>query len=110
MKLDEIRKLLETSTPGPWASDKDGTLYKPGSRSIMDVQTGRYRHLPVVERPVEDAQLIVAMRSMAPKMLAVCEASHWLLGALSRADDQHEIASHEQTLREALAALEAPNG
>lgn len=75
MTLEEFRALVKASTPGPWGSDADGTLYKPGARSIMDVQTGNYRHLPIVERHVEDAALIAAMRGHIELFLELWEAA-----------------------------------
>lgn len=85
MKIAEIRKLLEASTPGPWvykerecntssrmgyevmapnvAEDVDGTI-------ICDED-----YYPSAPERKEDAAFIAAMRTLAPKLLAVAEAA-----------------------------------
>lgn len=77
MKLDDVEKLLESATPGPWREcivswmpgefvvDADGLPI--AACSVDGVFTG--------SRESEDRALIVALRNLAPELLAVARVA-----------------------------------
>lgn len=76
MKLEEFRKLMEASTPGPWVYDSYSSVvgaypgYDPHVLASVPVIAGD----TATPDGANDAAFIAAMRSMAPKFLALAEA------------------------------------
>ena len=94
MKLEEIKALCNAATPGPWFVERGGELRdRHGSLVMADMapEAGIFNN-------EADAAFIAAMRSLAPKMLAVCEAAKEAQGFFE--------PGHYRSLDEALAALE----
>lgn len=109
MKLEEMRKLCDEATRGPWTwrNDEIGCYepYTDGSsgpgswKAIIVTDSGVY---PPREN---DAAFIIAARHALPKLLAVAEAAMAIDAAWPK---QYQPAPLGAAMFEALAALEAP--
>lgn len=119
MKLDEFRKLMEASTPGPWVYDSYSSVvgaypgYDPHVLASVPVIAGD----TATPDGANDAAFIAAMRSMAPKLLAVAGLLEEFangkldLGELTAPTARAAALEHmfyvmRQKAREALSALE----
>jgi hypothetical protein len=113
--LPHLRALLERATPAPWSSycPYAGESVPAGFSAneiarVMDNETS----IDIVahgvpkrgRRQVENAEMIVALRNLAPKLLAVVEAAEELLYYSFDADSSKERGP----LLRALEALEPP--
>lgn len=80
MKLDEIQKLVDSATPGPWYAGRDSVAtnptsapgYPPDMAVIASLYDGEYIENPNSER---DTKFIAAARELVPKLLAVAVAA-----------------------------------
>lgn len=66
MKLDELKRLHEAATPGPWQM-------KPLSMTGASLLTLPHPMQWSVQLPTENAALIAAMRNALPDMIAAAE-------------------------------------
>ena len=92
MKLEDLKKLCDAATPGPWTVLDD----THGAGWINEPRMGYEGELPI-----DDVRLIVAARNALPKLIAVAEAARALLPC-------HDITESEAEGRlvDALDALE----
>lgn len=104
MKLEEIRKLIDAATPGPWV--RHTRLCGGYSYQVLNATGGILLETTSYGGMSEDAALIAASRTLLPKLLAVaeaaqsvCEPSLWVEGEIS--------TRLRKRLTYALAALEA---
>lgn len=87
MTLDELQKLCDEATPGPWAPYADGTILGPSGMLGTATDFG-------------DRQFIAAARTYLPRLLAVARAAK---------EAQYQVLGEAGAAIEvALAALEAP--
>ena len=110
-KLDELAKLLERATPGPWVSEHHEVV-SPGGREVANMRctTGRY------ESEESNRNFIAALRNAAPALLACAESLQTILA--SNSDIQYhgvvgryinkdcELCDAVISAREALRQLE----
>jgi len=72
MKLEDIQKLCDEATPGPWTYDEvinPSITYERKDAVIHEISDpGNYIYL-------EDAKFIAASRELLPKLLAVVKAA-----------------------------------
>lgn len=118
MKLEEIKKLIEAATPGPWelteapdwekADECCDPLYTIDAPALAPTKENGWTgptlielksYYPTAPKRVEDARFIAASRTLMPKLLAVAEAAY-AVNELSNFKTMGE-------LDDALAALEA---
>lgn len=95
MKLEDIKKLIDAATPGPWVAYQElqRSWYiedKCATATILDSAMSG-----------SDAAFIAASRTLMPKLLAVAEEAASLCEAYPSGHSLH-------VLRRALAALEEP--
>lgn len=98
MKLEDIRKLCDEATAGPWGMD-----WHNDDRTTRDI----WRALgPIVDgkaRAQADAAFIAMARTALPKLLAVAEAAR----EAAERTDSSDMGWVLDGVRDALAALEA---
>ena len=96
MKLDEIRKLCDETTPGPWGSD----------RLVLGCEDFAATGPLHVDKAsaLADCRFIAAARDLMPKLLAVAEAAD---DRIAGAIDMGVNPDYFQPFFDALAALEA---
>ncbi len=114
MKIEELKKLCEEATPGPWGLAREGKV-----ACVDTPKAGSFRSLGFYEKEWATACLMVAACEMLPKLVAVVEAAQTAFFYSERfcpsCDDGIESAPCEcfdgepakDRLRKALAALEA---
>lgn len=103
MTLDEIRKLIEAATLGPWHANGESVATRPGIGAgwpknpdvVASLDDGEYIENPNAD---DDARFIAAARTLLPALLDVAEKA--------KARPFHETWC-ECDMCEALAALEA---
>lgn len=102
MKLEEIKKLIEAATPGPWEA-KD--------RMVMDAQRDRvatcdggYASSGGYNQSV-DAAFIAAARTLMPKLLNAVE----VLGTLAAQSSRDPISTSRADCMAALAQAALDN-
>lgn len=75
MTLEEIEKLCEEATPGPWELDE----YQLFSTTVDPMRIngdGLVMNMPGINKPNEhDAKFIAASRALIPKLLEVAKAA-----------------------------------
>jgi len=102
MKLDEIEKLIEAASPGPWEYiGRDG-----GALNCVDVwRSGRVTVERTQSDPVDraNAAFIAASRTLMPKLLKVVREIKFIRDIGEYANDRDWAA-----LDQALADLEQP--
>jgi hypothetical protein len=95
MKLDELQRLCDQATPGPW----DGNTL----RGIIDLQYAPAGHCTGMTWLSHDANFIAAARTALPKLIAVAKAAKLI--AYPRGFRDGNVPDD---LHRSLAALEAP--
>ena len=116
MKLDEIRKLIDAATPGPWVvyQEKVGDLRHVQAKFDPENDDS----FPALDCYPHDAAFIAASRTLLPRLLAVAQmVEEFANGKLDYGDItapvaraamlEHMFFVMRQKAREALAALEA---
>jgi hypothetical protein len=105
VKLEEIRKLCDEATPGPWGMDwhNDERTTRDIWRSLGPIVDGK-------ERVQADAAFIAMARTALPKLLAVAEAANAFCRVETLEPWDGEAEEAYQSIRKALAALEADDG
>lgn len=99
MNLEEIRALCEAATPGPWAVDTFGNIYKPARQgNVAQMRGANQEHA--------DAAFIAAARTLLPKLLEVAEAADRLTDNICEFSTITDSIFVEN-LDDALFALEA---
>lgn len=120
VKLDELRKLLEASTPGEWFEDE--AISGDGSVVMSENDGLRIAHLPNTRNVTNgdnDAAFIAAAHNHMAALLDVAEAAkafklanHAFLEAVRDGEDTGQLVDDQQErIRElwaALARLETP--
>lgn len=109
MTLDEIRKLIEAATPGPWTAEEsteplgieDAIL--TGPTTVHEGCVGERTAFHVMA----DARFIAAARTLLPALLEVAEAADDHRAALGDHRDPSDCPRTRDRLAGALAALEA---
>lgn len=97
MRLDEIRKLIEAATPGPWAY----RIFEVDPITCIIRRDNAYPGESVADNTnLADAEFIAAARTLLPALLAVAEKAEALL------EDEGMRSVNSGGLCEALAALE----
>ena len=103
MTITELRKLMETATPGPWASEEcdvfsENTIVAECMSSIESQYLGE-----------PEATLIAAMRNALPALLEIAEAAQVVSsqrnGPYLMADMDTTLHA-EAALKQAIAKLE----
>lgn len=104
MKLDDIRRICEAATPGPWRAEVNGT--PDGS---FDFAAGPWHDQTKgsTDGAAEDAVFIAMARTMLPKLQKVAEAARDLKCACVGLTYHGGHTNSCIALREALAALES---
>lgn len=119
--IEELHKLLEAATPGPWVQTQeiDGifsgrqTVIKAGSddspafpyRRVVTVgQTRQHFHIEAED----NVALIAAMHAALPALLDIAEAARPLVDHVG--EDPGEWDAAEERLAAALARLEGDDG
>jgi hypothetical protein len=112
---DDLRRLLEAATPGPWEWDGEGTLVSTG---VADVVLWVSSDGTEVESVNADAALIVAAVNALPGLLdrlelleAVAVAAQAFVSALDAAlKDRGAWTLQEREIEAALSRLASPGG
>ncbi len=110
MTLDELKKLCEEATPGPWWTSS--ACVESSQVNVADCFTGLSdRDMPEVEA---NATFIAAAREALPKLIAVAEAARGCLekppeGITAEVALSYWHERNRQYLKQALAALESPD-
>lgn len=94
MKLEEIRKLIEAATPGPWRYDHGNQEVETriGRWNVCDIDMYRQGRDPEASHPgdrSDDGEFIAASRTLMPRLLAVAEAAAKLDLWGSRGEDSN---------------------
>lgn len=109
MTLDEIRKLIDAATPGPWQDDGESESWTEDqgyASSWVETPKGAWRQYgPDTGSDMcqqrNDARFIAAARTLLPALLEVAQ------GAKDFSDTWEMKDSSYTPLAKALAALEA---
>lgn len=117
MTLEEIRKLVDAATPGPWDEDV-------GQRDPIPILQEFYKEngLPpsvkqffpigpesTLESQADaDARFIAASRDLVPRLLAVAEAAQQLICGMNSIGTKDYVRACADKLDNALADLESP--
>lgn len=105
--LDELERLDQAATPGPWAANR-------GSHGVMVLSP-----LNIIvatcswgtdEANTANSALICAARNALPALLRVARAAQTLLDQVPSAIDDPELDEAREALETALAALEGAEG
>jgi hypothetical protein len=116
MKLEEIRKLIEATTPGPWRFDNGNDDVEGGGWNrwtVCDISRGERLGVNHADgepnlNPTDfrdDGEFIAASRTLMPKLLAVAVAAK-IRNPLGD-DEYYKMADAVKALDDAIAALEA---
>lgn len=110
MTLDEIRKLIEAATAGPWEMTFNATNHKPsGLTAPVDDGYAMYVREPRTEQAYmvfagdRDFEFIAASRTLMPKLLKVAEAGLKLADYIEECWPGLQVTD---TIREARKELE----
>lgn len=95
MNLEDLKKLCQEATPGPWGLKEHGLV----SSSFPNSCGENYQIAGDIDE--QDADFIAAAREALPKLIAVAEAARVVAAGFRRFYDENE-----QPLVDALAALE----
>lgn len=114
MKLEELKKLCQDITPGPWKYDWGNWEVEgpPPNRYPICSMTPDNRRAPFhgqAQNHVDsgaDGEFIAAARNMLPKLIAVAEAASLTVYAEKKCSEPLYAYGVEQ-LRVTLAALES---
>lgn len=107
MKLEDIKKLCDEATPGPWVAVDGGIDFLLG---------GDERPVPLIRDPMliaknTNLQFIAMARTVLPKLLAVAEAANQITERYAHADNHNgdKIVGWADfaELERCIAALEA---
>lgn len=107
MKLEELKKLVEAATPGPWTWRLvDGICNKYLDEGAIVIEGDACSNIDPA-----NCRLIAASRTMLPKLIAVVEALKAERMAVDRAEKGHtagfDVADAMEATDNALSALEA---
>lgn len=112
MKLEDIRKLCDAATPGPWVwhhaypdgDRRDYSTLQSGVARVLDDGSACGEYNKEIDPHGDDAAFIAASRTLLPKLVAVAEAARAVTDYKLR--DGYDFHEALVVLAEALTALE----
>lgn len=79
-KLDELQKIADAATPGPWATNETACYNTyPGVYLVLGIAPGTDAEQVVInddEARTEDLKLIAASRTAVPQLIAALRVAH----------------------------------
>lgn len=77
MTIEELKALDKSVSPAPWFCDYNGEprIYSESSKGTIAEFYGEFRMGDIRTNPREDAELVTALRNLAPEILALVEAA-----------------------------------
>lgn len=101
MTLDELERLLEKATPGPWVEPK----YREGDDNGPYLATPSGKHIgrfDYADNNLADKRLIAALRNEAPKLIAAAREVERMREIVERVATYHPDKKLEADARAAL--------
>lgn len=108
MKLDDLKRIVEAATPGPWRTHEP--IPHTYSQQILTYDGGILAETTCYGKMRDDAAFIAASRTLLPKLLAVADLAWALINQNFEGEPEEildQIHGASKPLAAAIAALES---